>query len=193
MLGKITVKSLFAGFAAAATVGVLAIPAPAAAQDVNAMVQSCAGCHGQNGVPADPKGTPVIWGQTEAYIVKQLHNYKTGDRKNPLMEAIVKNIKVEDMRPIARYFAGKTWPENQAKNASATEPAGMTVCKTCHQPNFQGALPGPRLAGLSYEYLIGQMQQFVDGRRTNNEDMPKVLHDISENDRQAMAHYLAAL
>jgi mono/diheme cytochrome c family protein len=37
------------------------------------------------------------------------------------------------------------------------------------------------------------MQQFTDGRRTNNEDMPKVMHDISENDRQAMAHYLAAL
>lgn len=191
MSGNVTVKSFFIGFAAVAALGVLA--PPARAQNVEAMAQSCAGCHGQNGVPADPKGTPVIWGQTEAYIVKQLHNYKTGDRKNPLMEAITKTIKVEDMRPIARYFAGKTWPDNQAKNASATEPAGMTVCKTCHQPNFQGALPGPRLAGLSYEYLIGQMQQFTDGRRTNNEDMPKVLHDISENDRQAMAHYLAAL
>jgi cytochrome c553 len=191
MLGKYTVKSLFTGVAAVAAFGVMAIPVYA--QDVETKAQSCAGCHGANGIPADPKSTPVIWGQTEAYIVKQLHNYKTGDRQNPLMEAIAKTIKIEDMRPIARYFAGKTWPDNPAKNASATEPAGMAVCKTCHQPNFQGALPGPRLAGLSYEYLIAQMQQFANDRRTNNEDMPKIMKDISESDRQAMAHYLAGL
>lgn len=185
------VKALFYFLAAGVTIAGMALPA--AAQNVEALAQSCAGCHGANGVPADPKSTPVIWGQTEAYIVKQLHNYRTGDRKNPLMEAIVKTIKVEDMRPIAKYFAAKPWPENQAKNASAAEPAGMTVCKTCHQPNFQGALPGPHLAGLSYEYLFAQMQQFSDGRRANNEDMPKVMKEVSENDRQAMAHYLAGL
>jgi cytochrome c553 len=186
-----TMKALFCGLAAAAAFSVLTIPA--LAQDVEAQVQSCAACHGQNGVPADPKTTPIIWGQTEYYIVTQLRSYKTGERQNPVMEAIAKSIKIEDMRPIARYFAGKTWPENPAKNASATEPNGMAVCKFCHQQKFEGALPGPRLAGLSYEYLSAQMRAFADGQRTNNEDMPKVMKDISERDREAMAHYLAGL
>src|SRR6476619_5375896 len=131
-----TMKALFSGLAAAAAFSVLAIPA--VAQDVEAQVQSCAACHGQNGVTADPKTTPIIWGQTEYYIVTQLRSYKAGERQNPVMEAIAKSIKVEDMRPIARYFAGKTWPENPARNASATEPNGMAVCKFCHQQNFQG-------------------------------------------------------
>jgi cytochrome c553 len=184
-------KNLFSGLAAVATFAALIVPA--GAQDIDAQVQSCAACHGQNGVPADPKTTPIIWGQTEYYIVTQLRSYKAGDRKNPVMEAIAKSIKIEDMRPIARYFAGKTWPENQAKNASATEAAGTAVCKICHQQNFQGALSGPRLAGLSYDYLSAQMRLFADNQRTNNEDMPKIMKDVSESDREAMARYLAAL
>lgn len=186
-----TLKTLLSGLAAVATFPVLATPA--VAQDIEAQVQSCAACHGQNGIPADPKTTPIIWGQTEYWIVKQLRSYKMGERQNPVMEAIAKSIKIEDMRPIARYFAGKTWPENQAKNASAAEPNGMAVCKVCHQQNFQGALPAPRLAGLSYEYLSARMRAFADGQRTDNEDMPKIMKDVSESDREAMARYLAGL
>lgn len=191
MWTKHTIKTLFSGFAAVATFPVLTIPA--VAQDIDAQVQSCAACHGQNGIPADPKTTPIIWGQTEYWIVKQLRSYKTGERQNPVMEAVAKSIKIEDMRPIACNFAGKTWPENQAKNASAAEPNGMAVCKVCHQQNFQGALPAPRLAGLSYEYLSAQMRAFADGQRTDNEDMPKIMKDVSESDREAMARYLAGL
>ena len=33
------------------------------AADVQALVQSCAACHGENGQPADPKTTLVVWGQ----------------------------------------------------------------------------------------------------------------------------------
>ena len=55
------------------------------------------------------------------------------------------------------------------------------------------ALAGPRLAGLSYEYLSAQMRAFADGQRTNNEDMPKIMKDVSESDLEAMARYLAGL
>jgi cytochrome c553 len=170
-----------------------ALTITAAAQDIEAQVQSCAACHGQNGVPADPKSTPIIWGQTEYYIVRQLQSYKKGDRQNSVMEAISRSIKNEDIRPIARYFAGKAWPENQAKNGSAAEPNDMANCKVCHQKNFEGTPAGPRLAGLSYEYLSAQMRAFADDVRTNNEDMPTIMKAVSESDREAMARYLAGL
>jgi cytochrome c553 len=41
-------------------------------QDMDAQVQSCAACHGENGIPADPKTTPIIWSQTEYWILKAL-------------------------------------------------------------------------------------------------------------------------
>ena len=37
----------------------------------------------------------------------------------------------------------------------------------CHQPNFEGGPPAPRLAGLSYEYLVAVMRSFAADERTN--------------------------
>jgi cytochrome c553 len=71
-------------FGAAAMFALVAMPAEAA-DDIEAKVQVCASCHGQNGVPIDPKTMPIIWGQQESYLFKQLHDYKSGDRDNPIM------------------------------------------------------------------------------------------------------------
>src|SRR5215213_6946367 len=101
MWTKHTIKTLFSGFAAVAMFEVLTIPA--VAQDIEAQVQSCAACHGQNGAPADPKTTPIIWGQTEYWMLKALRSYKRGERRNPMMEAVAQSLKYEDTRPIARH------------------------------------------------------------------------------------------
>jgi cytochrome c553 len=176
---------------------VIALPAlPAyAADDIDAKVQVCAACHGQNGVPTDPKTMPIIWGQQQSYLVKQLHDYRSGDRDNPIMSLIAKGIDQQDLRKIAAYFAAKNWPAPPAPAAAAAAapPQGIAQCQACHQPNFEGGMPAPRLAGLSYEYLVAAMRNFADGQRTNNLDMPKFMHALTESDRDAMARYLSAL
>src|SRR6516165_12745041 len=53
---------------------VIAVPAHAA-NDIEATAQACAACHGQNGVPSDPKTVPIIWGQERSYLFKQMRNY----------------------------------------------------------------------------------------------------------------------
>jgi cytochrome c553 len=67
------------------------------------------------------------------------------------------------------------------------------MCRACHQPNFEGGPPAPRLAGLSSDYLAGAMHAFADGQRTNNLDMPGFMKALTESDRNAMAHYLSGL
>ena len=119
----------------------------------------CAACHGQNGVPADPKTMPIIWGQQQSYLVKQLHDYRSGDRDNPIMSPIAKGLAQEDLRKIAAYFAAKSWPAQHGAAASASPPDGIAQCQPCHQPKFEGGPPAPRLAGLSYEYLVAAMRQ----------------------------------
>ena len=47
--------------------------------------------------------------------------------------------------------------------------------------------------GLSYEYLIAAMRNYVNDQRTGNEDMPKILKALSESDREAIARYIAGL
>jgi cytochrome c553 len=178
-------------FGAGLSLTVVAAPAYAA-DDIEAKVQTCAACHGQNGVPIEPKTIPIIWGQQQSYLVKQLHDYRSGDRDNPIMSPIAKGLAQDELRKIAAYFAAKSWPSQAAPNASASPPNGIAQCQPCHQPNFEGGRPAPRLAGLSYEYLAASMRGFATDERTNNGDMPKFMHALTDGERDAMARYLAA-
>jgi cytochrome c553 len=179
-------------FGAGVGFAVAAVPAYAA-DDIEAKVQTCAACHGQNGVPADPKTIPIIWGQQQSYLVKQLHDYRSGDRDNPIMSPIAKGLAQEDLRKIAAYFAAKSWPGQPAAAIIASPPNGIAQCQPCHQPNFEGGPPAPRLAGLSYEYLVAAMRSFATDERTNNGDMPKFMQALTDSERDAMARYLSAL
>jgi cytochrome c553 len=177
-----------------AGIGFAVIATPAyAADDIEAKVQSCAACHGQNGVPIEPKTIPIIWGQQQSYLVKQLHDYRSGDRDNPIMSPIAKGLAQDDLRKIAAYFAAKSWPAQHAAAAPASPPNGIAQCQPCHQPDFAGGSPAPRLAGLSYEYLVASMRGFAADERTNNGDMPKFMQALTDSERDAIARYLSAL
>jgi cytochrome c553 len=171
----------------------LAGPAGAADEIDPAKVAVCNSCHGANGTPSDPKTIPIIWGQQTNFLTKQLHDYHAGDRDNPIMAAMAKTLKQEDLRPAAAYFGSKPWPAHTATAPAAPAPANMAVCQVCHQQGFVGGAPAPRLAGQSYEYLIKQMNDFASGARTNSMDMGKIMSELSQADRETMAHYIAGL
>ncbi len=195
-------KRLFSTvFGAAALFAVVAASAHAA--DVNEeKVRVCNSCHGQDGVPPSPT-TPNIWGQQQNYLVKQMHDYRSGDRKNsPIMSAIVRDVRQQDDAKLAAYYVAKSWPARKAPAATAAAASGsppaaiadkIEMCRSCHQQNFAGGAPAPRLAGLCYEYLIASMKSFADDRRTNNADMPKFMKALTNSERDAMARYLAGL
>ena len=178
-------------FGAGVSFAITAMPSYAA-DNIEAKVRLCAACHGEKGVSLDPKTIPIIWGQQQSYLVKQLHDFRSGDRDSPIMSPIAKGLAQEDFRQIAAYFAAKSWPAQPAAAASAP-PAGLAQCQPCHQRNFEGGAPAPRLAGLGYEYLVAAMRAFASAERTNNGDMPKFMQALTDSDRDAMARYLSAL
>jgi cytochrome c553 len=98
-----------------------AVPA-SAADEIEAKVQMCNACHGQNGMPTDPKTIPIIWGQQQSYLVKQLRDYRNGERDNPIMSPIAKGLANDDLRKIAAYFAAKSWPAPAQRAAAAPAP-----------------------------------------------------------------------
>jgi cytochrome c553 len=171
------------------------VGAARAADDLEARLATCNACHGADGRPIS-SAIPIIWGQQTAYMVKQIHDYRAKDRDSAIMTPLAGTIKQEETRKAAAWFAAKTWPAGHAVAGAAEpkmEPKGMMVCKACHQPNFEGGLPAPRLAGQSYEYLAAAMESFANGERTNNADMVKLMKMVPKADRDAMAHYLAGL
>jgi cytochrome c553 len=170
----------------------LAIPPAHAADEIEAKAQLCAACHGDKGVPTDPKTIPVISGQEQSYLMKQMRDFRNGERASAIMSPIAKNLAEGDLRKIAAYFAAKTWPA-RASAKPPLPPKGIAQCQACHQPDFQGGMPAPRLAGLSHEYLVAAMRAFAAEERTNNLDMPKFMQMLTERERNAIARYLSAL
>ena len=69
-----------------------------------AKTATCAGCHGQKGISMVPM-YPNLAGQKEAYLVKQIKNFKEGVRKDPTMNAMTKPLSDEDINNIAAYYA----------------------------------------------------------------------------------------
>jgi cytochrome c553 len=73
--------------------------------------QMCAGCHGIEGYrTAFPEVymVPKIGGQHEAYIVKALQAYRSGERSHPSMRAIASTLSDKDMADLAAYYAKST-------------------------------------------------------------------------------------
>ncbi|MFZ1921310.1 MAG: c-type cytochrome [Xanthobacteraceae bacterium] len=185
-------KGLFSILSGAVLLSVVVMTPANAADDIASRLGICSACHGANGTPTNP-ATPIIWGQKENYLYKELHDYHSGERTNAIMSPMVKSFSLDDLRNVADYFAAKTWPASQNSSPAGSPPEGIAMCQACHGQNFEGGPPAPRLAGLNYDYLIGAMHNFAAGKRTNNLDMPGFMKALTDSQREAIAHYLSAL
>jgi len=186
---------------ALAALVVLAAPAntaevaadPTTQREFIAKMGMCGQCHGPNGTPVRPN-IPIIWGQQQDFLVKQIHDFESGERANELMIWAAKTLHEPERGPAAAFFAKKTWPTRTGTAAAAapTRPNGMAVCEACHQLGFAGGLLVPRLAGQNYDYLVESMRSFAEGQRTNL-DMVNMMKALTPAQREAMARYLSAL
>jgi cytochrome c553 len=152
----------------------------------------CNTCHGENGVPRSV-GTPVIRGQQEAFLLKQLHDFQSGARASDVMQWMSTALTPEELAQAAAFLAKQNWPAPRAGATPASPPAAIAVCQICHQQNLVGGVTAPRLAGQTYEYLVESMRRYAEGERKNNADMMKLMEAISSADREAMARYISGL
>lgn len=78
----------------------------AIAADVNAgktRAAACAGCHGPDGISFVPN-YPNLKGQKAAYLVKQLNDYKSQVRKDPIMNGQAAALSDAAIANIAAYY-----------------------------------------------------------------------------------------
>jgi len=173
-----------------------ALPTPGNAGEAQAILGAkllvCNTCHGDNGVPRSA-ATPIIWGLQENYLIKQLHDFHSGNRDSEVMTWMATALTEGELGSAAAYFAKKNWPARSAGAASTSPPAVVAVCQACHQQNLAGGLPAPRLAGQRYEYLVEAMRRYAEGERTNNAEMMNIMKALSPAEREAMARYISGL
>lgn len=79
---------------------------PAASGEVYkpAALQTCIGCHGEDGVGVMPE-YPTLGGQHEDYLDQVLDDYRMGRRENAIMNAFASQLAREDVVALAAYYA----------------------------------------------------------------------------------------
>lgn len=91
----------------AAALAVLSQPAAAGNADAGKQKSAvCQSCHGADGNSTDAQ-FPRLAGQHADYLVKVLKDYKSGERKNPIMAGFVANLSEQDMEDLAAYYAAQ--------------------------------------------------------------------------------------
>jgi len=67
---------------------------------------TCAGCHGADGNSPTPM-FPKLAGQHPDYLEQALKSYKSGKRKNAIMNGQAANLSEQDMADLAEFFGGQ--------------------------------------------------------------------------------------
>jgi len=167
----------------------------------------CLACHGQDGNMSQLDNVPMIGGQNESYLLKQMMDIKSGDRVAPLMNGMLNNLDEQDMADVAAYYASQPAPQGAADpeivdlgeslyRAGIAE-VGVAACTACHSPNGEG-LPSagyPALSGQDAAYTEMQLRAFRDGVRQNDdaEIMRSIAARMNDAEIAAVASYVSGL
>ena len=170
-------------------------------------VAVCGACHGADGNSPAPN-FPKLAGQGERYLLKQLHDIKSGARPVVEMTGMLDNLSDQDMADIAAYFA------SQQMSVGAADPKlvergealfrggkleeGMPACTGCHSPDGAGlaAAGFPKLGGQHATYVAKQLTDFREGDRTNDGDamiMRAIAAKLSNKDIEAVSSFIQGL
>jgi cytochrome c553 len=167
--------------------------------------EACVACHGETGISAVPQ-FPHLSGQSGTAIYKQLYDYRTGSRTNPLMTDIAKALDEGAIADVAAYYAGQ--PPRNPNSAASPEPPAAIVrlvelgdpqrnippCAACHRPGAGGPIGTPILAEQQSEYIAQQLKLYASGERRNDvyARMRTIASKLTANEIEGLANYYRA-
>ena len=167
-------------------------------------VSACARCHGAEGELPMSDLVPVLHGQPSEYLFSALKAYAEGKRRSGIMQPLAADLRVEDMRHLANYYAGMTPPLSEQPSADqasieagrqfalkGSPDKGIPPCMACH-----GNPPYPRLAGQHAAYLANQLRLQKMGHIPGTDGaaiMAPISRQLSDDDINAVAAYFSTL
>lgn len=175
---------------------------------------ACAACHGQDGNSAAAM-YPKLAGQGAPYTVKQLMDFKSGERENAIMQGQAAGLSEQDMEDIAAYYAQQSIEVGAANPDYADHgeqvwrggnpETGVPACTGCHGPAGDGveAAEFPALGGQHAGYIEAQLKAFraagtdaLEGpyrRNDPNAMMREVAAKMSDKEIRDVASFIAGL
>jgi cytochrome c553 len=164
---------------------------------------ACVSCHGAGGnstITVNPK----LAGQHEGYLYKQLVDFSTAHRNQPVMTTYAKMLTDEEKHNVSAWLATQKQTPGAAKNKDTVEwgkkiyrggiaEKNVPACASCHGATGAGIpVQYPRLAGQHQDYTVTELGLFKTGARKGAE-MDAIAKRMSEDEMKAVADYVAGL
>lgn len=195
----------------------LAISADTPAGDAEAgkaLYGTCIACHGANGEGNPALNSPGIAGQSQSYLMRQLWDFKQGNRgakpgdsigaqMRPMAMTLADGVAIANVAAYVASLPPTTPPATIEGDIANGEKQYVSKCGACHGGQGWGneALFTPRLTSIGDAYLLRQVQNFKSGLRGAFENarygqqmamMAKTVSDEELNDIAAFLNELAA-
>ena len=169
---------------------------------------ACLGCHGVDGGGNAMANFPRLAGMNAGYLAKQLQDFASGVRANPIMQPIASALNGEEIEAVSSYYTGLQAPQTNAQSQSVSSTEGKNLvelgdwnktvpaCIQCHGPGARGVgMHFPTLAGQHAGYIESQLQAWRQGTRKNdpNQLMLGVAERLDEDQIKAVSVYLSSL
>ncbi len=173
------------------------------------LARRCEKCHGTEGF-SDTGEVPNLASMDKLAFWKQLEDFRTGKRNSPLMQPSAAVLTRRDEADLDAYYALlPAIPDPQDSRVQQTEKLdpqtteiaarivtlgdgtrGIPPCQACHGP--VGTVKGaPSLATQNADYILDQLDNFADGSRANDINLPMrtIAHQLTEEERKALSLY----
>lgn len=173
----------------------------------NPAAMACLGCHGPDGKGIAAAGFPRLAGLPAGYLSKQLQDFRSGSRKQAVMEPLAKALDDAEIEAISAYLAklpADPAPDTRRQQIATNPLARLALygdwsrkipgCVQCHGPGGSGVGEHfPPLAGQPAGYLVAQLNAWRDGSRSNdpNQLMVDVAKAMTDAEVKAVADYFA--
>lgn len=167
------------------------------------LYRSCVTCHGPEGWGTYSGSYPQIAGQLRSVIIKQLADFRAGNRDNPIMRAFSSQRALggpQDIADVAGYIANLPMTTDINKGPGVTPLDGAAIyadkCEKCHGKNGEGDPKdhGPALHAQHFSYLNRQFNWIRTGHRRNaDEKMTRQIKDMHGGEQASVLAYTARL
>lgn len=176
--------------------------------------ERCQECHGHDGNAGDIEDGvgnigkfPKLAGQFPEYIVKQIRNFRSGERNHEFMTLMARSVGDADLADIAAYFAGQKRmqgdgggnPRGRELFVRGDPGRNIAPCAACHGEAGKGSVAGgavaPVIGGQHRRYLHKQLVEWRAGERRNSPGgvMNGIAAGLTDADIDALVDYVSGL
>ncbi|MEX2465578.1 MAG: c-type cytochrome [Gemmatimonadota bacterium] len=154
-----------------------ATPPPVGMARGEELYETCAPCHGENGVGNVDIAAPTIAGLPRWYLEAQLESFQAGWRGNHhedlpglrMRPMAVSLTREGDIESVAEYVAALpgVYPESTLDGNAGAGAESYEVCVACHGTNGLGneMLRSPPIVQMHDWYMLNQLRNFQSGAR----------------------------